>query len=263
MLADSELIVHRFVQKEPLLIYPISDVHLGAAEHMRREWQYFCDHLLDQPNAYITLGGDLINNATRSSVSNIFEETMRPREQKKIITEMLMPIKSRILGSTTGNHERRSVKDVDDDPTYDVMCKLDLEHLFRENLAFIKIQFGEKRAYGDKNPTYILALTHGSGGGVLTGGTVNKAERFGYTLDNCDCLIIGHSHKPFITAPGKIHIDSRNNKASIRPFRVVSSSSWLEYGGYAAQKLLMPSSHAPEVIILYPDEKKLDIVMKG
>lgn len=263
MLSDSELIVHRFVEKQPLLIYPISDVHLGAAEHMTREWELFCMHLLDQPNAYITLGGDLINNATRSSVSNIFEETMRPREQKKIITEMLTPIKSRILGCVSGNHERRSVKDVDDDPTYDIMCKLDLEHIFRENLAFIKIQFGEKRASGDRNPTYILTLTHGSGGGALTGGVVNKAERFAYTIDNCDCLIIGHSHKPFITAPGKIHIDPRKNRASIRPFRVVSSSSWLQYGGYAAHKLLMPSSHAPEIILLHPDTKKMDITMKG
>ena len=118
MLSDSELIVHKFEGNHPIHIYPILDVHLGAAEHMRREWNYFCDHILNDPYGYITLGGDLINNATRSSVSNIFEETMRPREQKKVIIEMLTPIKSRILCGTTGNHERRSVKDADDDPTY-------------------------------------------------------------------------------------------------------------------------------------------------
>jgi predicted phosphodiesterase len=261
MLSDFEIITHHFPDNRDILLFPISDVHLGASEHMEKEWADFCRQIEETPNAYIILGGDLINNATRNSVSNVFEETMRPREQKKVIAEMLMPLRDRILCAVSGNHERRSGKDADDDPTYDIMCKLDIEHLYRENMAFVKIQIGSKEGNGEKNPTYVLTVTHGAGGGILTGGAVNRNERFGYVVDGMDCLIVGHTHKPFVTQPSKVKIDPFNNKVSIKPFKVVSSSSWLNYGGYAAQKMLLPSSHAPQTITLCGNRKDIKVTM--
>lgn len=261
MLSDFEMIIHESPSKNDLTIIPISDVHIGAKEHLKREWEMFCDSVLKLPYVYITLGGDLINNATKSSVSNVFDDTMRPREQKKLMVEMLTPIKDRILCAVTGNHERRSTKDVDDDPTYDIMCKLDLEHLYRENIAFIKIRLGNPERNGLSNPTYTLAVTHGAGGGILTGGAVNRNERFGYAVDGLDCLIVGHTHKPFITQPSKIVIDTHNNRVSVKPFKVVSSTSWLGYGGYAAQKMLLPASHALQTITLRANKKEIVVTM--
>lgn len=261
MQKDFDLLTYHFENNDDIEIYPISDVHLGAAEHMDVEWDSFCSHLLEKPNAYVTLGGDLINNSTRNSVANVFEETMRPREQKKRMAEILEPIKSRILCAVPGNHERRSVKDADDEPTYDIMCKLDLEDIYRENIAFIKIQIGNVKSSGMTNPTYTLVVTHGAGGGILTGGSVNRNERFGYVVDGMDCLIVGHTHKPFVTQPSKLKIDTHNNKVSIRPFKVVSSTSWLNYGGYAAQKMLIPSSYAPQIIRLGGNRKSIKVTM--
>lgn len=261
MYSDFDLIVHKFTQNNDLYICPISDVHLGAAEHMEKEWAKFCVDILSKPHAYIVLGGDLINNATRTSVSNIFEEKLRPREQKKRMVEMLSPIKDRILCAVSGNHERRGVKDIDDDPSYDIMCKLDLEHLYRENIAFVKIQIGDVNGSGITNPTYSFAVTHGAGGGVLSGGVINRNERFGYVLDGCDALIVGHSHKPMISQPSKIFVDTKNNKISIKPFKVITSTSWLNYGGYAVQKMLLPTSHAPQLITLAGRKKEIKVEM--
>lgn len=261
MLNDFNVIQHKFTENNDIHIIPISDVHLGASEHMTKQWEQFCQEVLDRPNTFITLGGDLINNATRSSVSNIFEETMRPGEQKKLMAKMLMPIRERILCAVSGNHERRSLKDADDDPTYDIMCKLDLEHLYRENMAFVKIQMGNVKANRKYNPTYVLVVTHGAGGGIATGGAVNRNERFGYVIDGADCLVVGHTHKPFVTQPSKIFVDVHNNKVSFKPFKVVSSTAWLDFGGYAAQKMLLPSSHAPQVITLCGKTKKVEVTM--
>lgn len=261
MLSDFEIITHQFPENRDIILFPISDVHLGASEHMEKEWAEFCRQIEETPNAYIVLGGDLINNATRNSVSNVFEETMRPREQKKVIAEMLTPIRDRILCAVSGNHERRSGKDADDDPTYDIMCKLDIEHLYRENMAFVKIRIGKKDGDGTKNPTYMLTVTHGAAGGILTGGAVNRNERFGYVVDGMDCLIVGHTHKPFVTQLSKIKIDPFNNKVDIKPFKVVSSSSWLNYGGYAAQRMLLPSSYAPQTITLCGNRKDIKVTM--
>ena len=260
MLSDLTIIQHHFPDRPNLKIYPISDVHLGAAEHMRSEWESLVKTIMDDPTARVILGGDLINNATRNSVSNIFEETMRPREQKAAMVEMLRPIRDRILCMVSGNHERRN-KDVDDSPAYDIVAKLDIEDLYRENVAFVKIQMGKAEMSGLKNPTYIICVTHGAGGGVLTGGVVNKAERFGYVIDGADALILGHSHKPFITQPAKIKIDPYNNKVALKPFKVISMTSFLSWGGYAAQKMLPPTSYAPQILTLRGNRKELTVTM--
>lgn len=261
MLNDLEIITKKFPGNDDITIIPISDVHLGAKEHKQREWELFCASVLKEPHTYITLGGDLLNNATRNSVSNIFEETMRPSEQKKLMAKMLEPLRDRIICGVTGNHERRSGKDADDDPTYDIMCKLDIEHLYRENIAFVKIQIGRQEANGQKNPTYKIAVLHGAGGGGQTGSSVNKNERFGYTIDGLDMLIVGHSHKPGITQPFKLVFDCQNNRISQKPFKVVTSTSWLDYGGYAAQKMMTPGGFVKQKITLCGDHKEILVTM--
>ena len=238
---DFELITKHF--NSDITIYPISDVHLGSLEHNEKEWAEFVYKIVSEPNAYVILAGDLMNNATRSSVSNIFDETLRPREQKERLVKMLKPLKDKILCAVSGNHERRSIKDVDDDPMYDIMCKLDIEDVYRQNIAFLKIQLNSKQYRGAGN-TYTIAVTHGAGGGVLGGSTINRNERFAYAIDNLDCLVVGHTHKGMVSKPAKIVIDPRNDVVTIKPFTVVSTQSWLSFGGYAAQKMLLPAANA-------------------
>lgn len=261
MVSDFTLITKHFPENKDIVLIPIGDVHLGAAEHMEAAWREFRTAIQNEENSYIILCGDLINNATRNSVSNMFDEVMRPREQKRLMTEMLMPLRDRILCAVPGNHEGRSGRDADDDPCYDIMCKLDLEDLYRENMAFLKIQIGSLTANGTRNPTYTFAITHGSGGGILTGGAVNRAERFGYAIDGADALIVGHTHKPFNTYPGKIKIDANNNRVSVKPFHVVNCSSWLDFAGYAMKHMMLPTAHVAQKILLSGKSKDMKIVV--
>lgn len=263
-LPDFEMIQHQFLGGHDITIIPISDVHLGSPECMEQKFISFIDTVAKTPNVYLILGGDLIDNGTRSSVSDIFKATMSPSQQKKEMANILTPVKDRILCFVPGNHERRSGKDVDDDPVYDIAAKLDLEDLYRENIAFIKIQMGEDReskCTGEKRPTYVIAVTHGAGGGIYTGAAVNRNERFGYSVDGLDALIVGHVHKPFTTQPGKIQIDPRNNKISIKPFKVISSTSWLNWGGYAARAMMLPTTHCLHTLTLKGDHKEIVVTM--
>ena len=261
---DFDMIVHHF--DHDITIIPIADVHLGARECMEQEFMAFIQSVTARPDVYVCLLGDLLNNGVKTSVTNIYEEVYRPMEAKKLMTKLLTPIRDRILFSVTGNHERRSSKEVDDDPNYDIMAKLDLEHLYRENIAFVKIQMGEQvkgnsREMGRKRPCYTIVATHGSGGGAMTGAAVNKNERFGYAIDNMDALIVGHSHRPGVTQPGKIMIDTRNNLVTIKPFKVITATSWLTSGGYAMQKMLTPTSHALQTLTLKARRKEMLVTM--
>lgn len=254
MLNDFDMILHRFEQG--VTICPVGDVHLGAIEHCEKEWETFCKGVANDPNKKIIIVGDLMNNATRSSVSNVFEETLRPREQKRRMVEFLDPLRDHILCAVSGNHERRSGKDADNDPMYDIMTKLDLEDLYRQNIAFMKISCGFY-PHGDARSVYTFAVTHGNGGGIYTGATVNRNERFGNMIEGLDCLVVGHTHKGVISKPSKIVIDPQNNQVNIKHYNVVSSVAWMNYGGYAMQKMLLPSLVAqPQEIVLSAKARK-------
>lgn len=60
MRKDTEMIPWRF--GGDIIIYPLADIHLGAAEHQAEAWIAVCKEILNQPNAYVVLNGDLINN---------------------------------------------------------------------------------------------------------------------------------------------------------------------------------------------------------
>ena len=229
---------------------------------MEKEFMDFLKMVEATPNVYLVLAGDLINNATRSSVSNVFEDRYRPSDQKKMMAKLLEPVKDRILCALPGNHEARSGKDADDDPMYDIMCKMDIEDRYRENIAIVKLRFGDNQnKCGKYNPTYILAVVHGSGGGIFTGGAVNRNERFGYVFDGIDALITGHTHKPVVSTPSKIRVNPQNNTISITPFKVITATSWLEYGGYAARKMLLPASHTLQTMTLRGNKKEIIVTM--
>lgn len=261
MLNDFEMITHSF--DNPITIFPVSDVHFGALEHKEKEWTAFCEMIQRTPNAYLILGGDLINNNIRSSVGSPWDDTIRPREQKKRMVEFLTPIKDRILCCTTGNHESRSMKDVDDDITYDIMCKLDIEDRYRQNMCFMKVSLGHRKNDGTPIQSYTFVVTHGAGGGIYTGATVNRNERFGNVIEGLDCLIVGHTHKGTVTKPSKIVIDRKNNRVSMSHYTVVSMVSWMNYGGYALKKMLLPSHVAePQRLNLSMDhhKKRIEVV---
>lgn len=261
MKSDFELITHKF--DKPIKIYPIADVHYGAINHNREAWEQFVRTIEQDENSYLILNGDLINNNTRSAVGSPFDDFTRPREQKAAMTEFLSPIKDKILCMTSGNHEQRSLKDADDDPAYDIACKLDIEDIFRPNACFMKVSIGKKdKGHGrvGSRQSYVFAVTHGSGGGVYTGATVNRNERWGNVIDGADCIVIGHTHKGTVTRPSKIIVDTTNNLVTERDYLVISCVAWQNYGEYALKKMLLPTktSH-PQ--ILYLEEREHHITV--
>ena len=252
--SDFEMITRKFPQNKDLRIYAVGDLHAGAIQADLKGWERFNQMILDDPQAYVIFLGDLMNNATRSSVSNLYEDTMRPRDQKIYLREHLADLakEEKILAILPGNHENRSLKEADDSPLYDVAAGLYLEDIYRDGMAFIKLTIGSREKA--KTNCYTIFATHGSGGGAMTGAYVNKCERFAKNFDGVDIFFFGHSHKPFITKPNKIIVDANREVVKQRNTIVTTGASWMAYVGYPVQKMLDPSHQAdpdrPMVVIL-------------
>ena len=244
MLNEFDLITHHF--EGEIDIYPIADVHLGAMEQDEASWQAFVQNVMQQDAAYLILAGDLLNNSVRGTrFANPFDERYRPRDAKRLMVDYLRPLRDRILCVVTGNHERRTYRDDDQDLTYDICSKLDIEHLYRENVAFMSVGIGHKSATEERpRYAYTFAVTHGAGGGIYTGATVNRNERWGNVVDGLDCLVVGHTHKGTVSKPSKIVIDARNGNITMKHYTVISCVSWLAYGGYAARGMMLPAAHS-------------------
>ena len=262
MKSDFEIIRWRF--KNPIKIYPIADVHFGAINHQEKEWLRFCNMVLEDENAYLLLVGDLLNFNVRSSVGSPFDDTIRPREQKRKMCEFLEPLVPRILSMCSGNHEMRGLKDCDDDPTYDIACKLDIEDRYRQTATFVHIGMGTRnKGDGRKNDpatSYNFVCTHGNGGGIYTGATVNRNERWGNIIDGVDCVVVGHTHKGTVTRPSKLVFDARQQMVMPREYLVISCVAWQSYGEYSLQKMLLPSVTAkPQVLYLSNKEKDIEV----
>lgn len=239
-------------------LYPLSDLHYGDPACDVPAFERFAEYILAAPNRYLLSIGDNINNATKSSVSNVYNETCPPREQKKWLIKRLEPLKERILVMMDGNHEYRNTKDVDGSITYDIADKLGIASVYKDNEAVIKVTFGKKD--NGKRNCYTVYCTHGNGGGKRPGGAVNNLELLGLSVD-ADIFVIGHSHKRMAYKSTFRRIDTKNGVIYPVERLFVVSSSWTTFSGYAARKMLIPSANGSVPVILHGKEKRMDAVI--
>ena len=231
---DFDLIVYQMPRElREMHLYPLGDLHKDSELFDIRLWERWKKVAFNDPYAYIVLVGDLFDNSLKNSKGNSYANSGRTSESKRWMANELKPMKDRILAGVDGNHEYRSVYAADNSPLEDVMCKLDLEDLFRSNMAFLKISLGDKNQ--TRQFTYTVVLAHGT--------SENKTENFGYAIDGMDCFITGHTHRPRNTFPAKFVIDPHNNTVKKQGFIHITVPSFQRDGGYTLKGMYMPQDN--------------------
>jgi predicted phosphodiesterase len=150
-------------------------------------------------NRYVVLVGDLLNMATKASVSDTYAQTMSPQAQQDMMVRLLEPIRERIVGVLRGNHDFRAYKESGLDPVANICAIAGLPYF--EDEAYLNLKVGHwahnSRANGRTPVNYIGLLDHGTGGGRMSGGKLNSAMR-ARTIFAADFYISGHGHDPII-----------------------------------------------------------------
>jgi UDP-2,3-diacylglucosamine pyrophosphatase LpxH len=253
-----KLIKHSFGREvKELEIYPLNDLHIGDSKTDLELFNNFVKFILSDENRYIICCGDLMNNAIKSSVSNVYGETMSPAEQKKYLVKVLAPLKDRILGITTGNHEGRSKKETDTDITEDIATMLGLSHLYNEEGLFIKIAVGTCGNNGKAQQNYVIHAMHGFGGGKFTGSSMNNLENYGIQYEGVDVFVMGHVHGKISSRGSKVIVDTRHDRIVQKDVLYVISGAWQNYGGYGMKMMLRAKPKGESKIVLSGTEKKM------
>ncbi|MBN2758017.1 MAG: metallophosphoesterase [Bacteroidales bacterium] len=236
-------------------IVTLADLHIGDKFCDLKLVKSWVDYIRDNDNVYTILNGDLMNNAIKNSVSNVYEDVMTPTQQLYYLRDLFMPIKDKILAITSGNHERRTSKESDMHLSRTLSTFLDKDDVYSEEGVFLFVRLGElnKKATGKqkrRQVCYTIYVTHGSGSALKS----NPAEGLSDSID-ADVYIHSHIHQPQKKYGAVFRADTKNNTVSKFDRLYIITGSTLGYGGYAQIKKYKPSSNRNPILVLDGSKK--------
>ncbi len=248
-----------------LEIHPFADEHVGDEHCDIKRLLARIEVVKNTPNAYCILNGDIIDNATKTSLGDVYTQELSPMEQLKRAVEMFSPIKDKILCITHGNHENRTYKKEGINLSYLIAKQLGLEDRYTATSAVLFIRFGKmadgrKESNGSGNVRkmcYTIYALHGSGGGRKEGAKAIRLADMASIIDT-DIYIHSHTHLPMVMKQAFHRIDQRNNTVAFVDKLFVNTASNLKYGGYGEAGEFKPSSMDTPIIYLNGTRKEFN-----
>lgn len=235
-------------------IYTLADWHIGDKYCNISEIKDTLNYIKNTPNAYAILNGDLMNNATKQSVSDCYAEEMKPQEQLQTLCDLIEPIKDKVLFITQGNHEARTYKTDGIDLTAIMAKQLGIYDKYVRVGGVLFLRFGEDRKH-HRRMCYTFYITHGSGGGKKEGGKVNGLCDLASIVDT-DIYIHAHTHLPMVIKENFFRIDTSNSCITEVGKLFVNSAATLSYGGYGQQFKFKPANTTSPIIYLDGHKKQ-------
>jgi predicted phosphodiesterase len=212
-------------------------------------------HIKNTPNAFAICNGDLMNNATKTSVSDSYAEQISPMEQLQMLCDLLEPIKDKILLLTQGNHEARTYRNDGIDLTALLARQLGIYDKYVREGGVLFLRFGETSSHNRFRPQlYSIYCTHGSGGGRKEGAKAIRLADMASIVD-CDIYIHSHTHLPMVMKQNFYRIDTSNSHISEVEKLFVNTSAQLKYGGYGQTYEFKPSNTTSPIIYLSGTKK--------
>jgi predicted phosphodiesterase len=232
-------------------IRTFADLHIGDKHCDMAAIKAEVEYVQTTPNCYAILNGDILNNATKTSVSDSYAERLSPMEQLSKFIELFEPIKDKILAMTQGNHENRTYIKEGVDLTQVVAQQLGLEDRYSKTGAVLFLKVGERRLQNSKRVpiVYSFYILHGSGGGRKEGAKAIRLADMANIVD-VDCYIHSHTHLPMIMREGFYRTDMSNCTVKYTDKLFINTSAQLHYGGYGEAFEFKPSSTLCPVIYL-------------
>lgn len=244
-------------------LHTFSDWHIGDSSCKYENITEQIEAVKKTKNAYVICNGDLMNNATKTSVSDSYAERIPPMEQIETLVRLLEPIKDKILMLCKGNHEARTYRTDGIDLTAIVAARLNLLERYAKDGGILFLRFGKaSNSHGRKDckMCYTIYATHGTGGGRKEGAKAIRLADMASIID-ADVYIHSHTHLPMIMKQSFFRTCTSNSSVSLVEKLFVNTSAQLGYGGYGQQYEFKPSSNSCPVIYLNGKKRQMSAKM--
>ena len=244
---------------EKLDIIPISCTHIGSKYFNETKLRGYIKWISEKENRRAWILGDIFDAILDGSPGNMHESMYTLRQAKELAEDLLKPIVDHIDLVIPGNHDNRIFNKTTDEIIYDLCKFLGIVDKYHFGDYTGVIRFGKQTSNHNKPSVYSFFVTHGGGGSTTPSGKLNKLLGIAEIVKNCDLYIMAHIHDILTCKLEPFTIDSRNGqmKSMIQTF--VSSSSWLDYGGYALEKKYKPAKTGSPRVRLYGYRKDIHV----
>ena len=237
-------------------IHTFSDWHIGDKYCKKEIIKKQIDEVKQKENAFAILNGDLINNATKTSVSDCYAEEMPPMEAIEYIIDLISPIKEKVLMINQGNHEARTYRTEGIDISSLVASQLGISDRYCREGGLLFIRFGKNTAESkNRKQWYSIYCTHGNGGGRKEGAKAIRLADMASIVD-ADIYIHSHTHLPMVMKQSFYRVSGSNSSVALCEKLFVNTDAKLDYGGYGQSFEFKPSSNSSPVIYLSGTRKE-------
>ena len=241
---------------EQIELHIFADEHIGDENCDMKRLLERIEYVKNTPNAYCFMNGDILDNATKTSIGDTYTQVFNPMEQLQKGVDLFSPIKEKILCITHGNHENRTYKKKGINLSCLIANQLGLADRYSPTSALLFIRFGKgtHRATRGRKVLYTIYALHGSGGGGRKEGA--KAIRLAdmASIIDVDIYIHSHTHLPMIMRQAFHRVDLTNSSVALVDKLFVNTAANLDYGGYGEAQEFKPSSK--ETPVIYLDGRK-------
>jgi hypothetical protein len=237
---------------DKVYLVPLGDIHAGAKGVDVEKLRGYIDWIANEPHAYTFLMGDIFDVATVAGPTNPFKSEMNLNEAMRFIHDLFYPIKDRILGAITGNHETRLERYAGFNPL-EAFCDT-MGIVYAGYSAVLRFRIGTHKIQGTTHPNieYIFFAHHTTGGGSTIGGKLNRVQKLTQIFIGADAYIGGHNHSKALGEDQIVKlVKNGRGEAQIKFERIyyIDSGSFLLYDNSYAEEKMLPPSHtgAPRI----------------
>ena len=176
------------IPAKQIRIYPLGDWHYGSRQCDESFIKRVVGMVKDDDECRWIGMGDLIENAIVGSKSDVYLQTLPPKEQIEAVCDILAPIASKGLFLVGGNHEARTMRVVGQQPELFVSYKLRIPYAGFSCISVIDLEHA-------KTPrSFSIYAHHNYGGGYTPGGKINRAACLREIVPTVDATFSGHFH---------------------------------------------------------------------
>jgi predicted phosphodiesterase len=242
---------------EKIELHTFADEHIGDEHADLERLKQRIEYVANTPNAYCVLNGDIIDNATKTSIGDVYANEFNPMQQLEEAVRLFKPLKDKILAITHGNHEARTYRKEGIDLSYLLAVQLGLFERYSATSVLLFLRFGKSRNHGgDSKQCYTIFMLHGSGGGRKEGAKAIRLADMSSIID-ADIYIHSHTHLPMVMKQNYHRIDKQNSVVRVVEKLFVNTASNLNYGGYGEAQEFKPSSKTSPIIYLSGTKKEM------
>lgn len=227
-----------------LKIVPISDVHYGCNGHLNEKFREYVNWIAKTPNVFCFLNGDMVDNALDPGKGGFEQTSPSGFPQISEFMRLIAPIAHKILWAQPGNHEWRTARHTNIDPTWIICEKFGIPY-FSEP-CYIDILWQTYR--------FTFFTFHGTSNSQTKGGKMNAASRPTQWQDWTMFTISGHVHDKVAESELRMVRDVVNFRLEMKKYYIVVAGSFMGYfGTYASRAGYRPGAIGTVSCDLYPN----------